>query len=246
MSANGDVLVGWTYGTSSLQEAYSWTAAGGIQLLGDLQGGEFASAASGASANGSIIVGFGTSASGTEAARWTGSSVDGLGDLDGGQFQSHAFAVSNDGSVIVGRGTSALGNEAVRWVGDAAPEGLGHLPGGLFSSEAIDVSADGSIIVGVSRFSAAADDSAAFIWDETHGMRELQAVLALELGLDLTGWQLTEALGISADGLTVVGRGINPAGDPEGWIAFLPEPTTALLLACGLVGLGAGHGRRLN
>jgi hypothetical protein len=43
--------------------------------------------------------------------------------------------------------------------------------------------------------------------------------------LDLSGWILTSATGISADGLTIVGVGVNPAGQNEGWRAVLaPQP----------------------
>ncbi|TKJ32311.1 MAG: hypothetical protein CEE38_23425 [Planctomycetes bacterium B3_Pla] len=45
----------------------------------------------------------------------------------------------------------------------------------------------------------------------------------IDYGLDLTGWALTYAQGISADGLTIVGYGTNPAGNIEGWIATLPN-----------------------
>ncbi len=60
--------------------------------------------------------------------------------------------------------------------------------------------------------------------------RILQAVLADDLGLDLAGWTLDVALGISADGLTIVGQGINPNGDHEAWIAVIAEPVPVLRL----------------
>ncbi|MGV2388390.1 MAG UNVERIFIED_CONTAM: hypothetical protein LVR29_08860 [Microcystis novacekii LVE1205-3] len=53
----------------------------------------------------------------------------------------------------------------------------------------------------------------AFIWDATNGMRSVQQVLVNDLGLELTGWQLTSMRGISADGLTLVGQGLNPNGE---------------------------------
>ena len=61
----------------------------------------------------------------------------------------------------------------------------------------------------------------AFIWDQANGMRELDEVLTA-LGLDLTDWTLAEARGISSDGLTIVGFGINPDGDTEAWMATIP------------------------
>ncbi len=110
--------------------------------------------------------------------------------------------------------------------------GLGDLPGGDFASYASGISGNGSTIVGTS---VVATGSEAFIWDATNGMRELDVVLTA-LGLDLTGWTLRTPH-ISHDGLTIVGYGINPSGNEEAWIAVIPEPGTALLVGCGLVGL---------
>ena len=63
----------------------------------------------------------------------------------------------------------------------------------------------------------------------------------IELGLDSDGSDLISAEGISADGLTIVGFGTNPSGDIEAWIAVIPEPSTALLLASGLAALAVGR-----
>jgi len=68
-------------------------------------------------------------------------------------------------------------------------------------------------------------------------MRELQEVFANVYGLDLRGWRLEQATGISEDGSVIVGFGINPSGNTEAWIAVIPEPTAGTLLAGGLVGL---------
>ena len=114
--------------------------------------------------------------------------------------------------------------------------GLGHLEDSDFYSRACGVSADGSIVVGYSTRSWAANDTwKAFIWDETNGMRNLREALANDYGLDLTGWSLWLATGISANGLTIVGEGINPYGYPEGYIAVIPAPGAFLL---GGIGLG--------
>jgi len=67
-------------------------------------------------------------------------------------------------------------------------------------------------------------------------MRSVEDVLTA-LGIDLAGWTLVSAKDISADGNTVVGFGLNPSGDTEAWIAVIPEPSSALLLASGLAAL---------
>jgi len=55
-------------------------------------------------------------------------------------------------------------------------------------------------------------------------MRSLKEVLEKDHGLDLTGWRLYKATGISADGLTIVGIGHNPAGYVDSWIAVISKP----------------------
>jgi hypothetical protein len=55
------------------------------------------------------------------------------------------------------------------------------------------------------------------------------------LGLDLTGWTLTEVTVLSGDGTTIAGRGIPPDPSMSGaWIATIPEPSTWLLAGTAL------------
>jgi probable HAF family extracellular repeat protein len=157
--------------------------------------------------------------------------MEGLGDLPGGEYLSLALAVSADGSTIVGHGETDAGTEAFRWI-DGEMEGLGDLPGGDFYSKALDVSGDGSLIVGLGA-DAGWWNPRATIWDDEHGMRLLQDVLVTEYGLGLPGWTLERAEGISDDSLTIVGRGVNPAGYDEAWVVRIPEPATCALLALG-------------
>ena len=49
-------------------------------------------------------------------------------------------------------------------------------------------------------------------------MQDLHNVLVSEYGLNLAGWTLDTATGISVDGGTVVGDGIAPNGTPQGFI----------------------------
>jgi probable HAF family extracellular repeat protein len=191
------------------------------------------------SADGLVIAG---TVSGDEAFIWQGGVLTGLGDLPGGAVDSIARGISADGSTVVGASNSALGREAYRWTAPGNMVGLGDLPGGIFFSDAWDASADGSVVVGLSL--TGPSQSEAFVWDQANGMRNLRDVLVSDFGLDLSGWSLTEARGLSDDGRTIVGHGTTPSGNTEAWMAVIPEPTTALLLASGLTALAVRHRRR--
>jgi probable HAF family extracellular repeat protein len=115
--------------------------------------------------------------------------------------------------------------------------GLGDLPGSFFDSVATGVSADGMVIVGNStsdRAQGTPYGTEAFLWDPEHGMRSVQTLLE-QHGLDLAGWLLFDVTDVSADGRTLVGRGTNRDGNMEAWIAIVPEPGVASLLAWGLL-----------
>jgi len=242
VSADGSVVVGYSLSANGT-EAFRWTREGGMESLGVLPGADTTrSEAWGVSADGSVVVGFSQSTSGTEAFRWTQEEgMVGLGDLPGGTAFSEAFGISSDGSVVVGMSHSGIGYEAFRWTEAEGMVGLGLLPGGSVQCAAMDVSADGSIVVGTSSGWSAA----AFIWDAVHGMRDLKDVLITEFGLDLTGWQLTQARGISDDGATIVGYGVNPDGRDEAWIAVIPEPSSLTLLTVGVAAFLSGRRRRI-
>jgi len=224
ISNDGSVIVGSGHRKEFFTAAYKWTEAGGFDLF---LGQDQKTDAFGISGDGSVIVGLKV----TEAIRWSSSEgLIGLGDLTGGSFDSTALGVSLDGSVIVGRGNSDSGTEAFRWTDSESMIGLGDFTGGGFSSQALDVSNDGSVIVG---FGTTDFGSEAFIWNATDGMLNLKEILVGSFGLDLTGWTLTAANGISGDGLTIVGTGINPLGFQEAWVATIPEPLTLSFLALG-------------
>lgn len=117
--------------------------------------------------------------------------------------------------------------------------GLGALDGGIFGSEALAASGDGSVIVGQDFI--ATKQTQAFLWTSSLGMVSLRDYLIAH-GADLTGWSLASASGISADGRTIVGTGINPQGQTEAWIATIPEPSSLVLAAMsglGLLGIAA-------
>ena len=143
---------------------------------------------------------------------------------------SRAEAISANGLTIVGSSrsnNSQNGLEAFKWTQAGGMIGLGDLAGGAFQSFAYATSADGSVIVGMATIEGVAGPFGggsaprAFIWDQQNGMRDLQLLLASS-GAPITGWKLTEARGLSADGRTIVGTGTDPDGNTQAWIATLP------------------------
>ena len=237
ISADGSVVVGT--GTSTDFEAFRWTSSEGMVGLGFLPG-RVSSRGTGVSGDGSIVVGSSSDENfASEAFRWTAATgMVGLGDLVGGDGFSIASAVSSDGTAIVGissRPGAPDNGEAFRWTSSGGMVGLGNAPDGRFlNSRATAVSADGAVIVGNGDAIVGEDLlTSPFIWDADHGMRPLQDLLANE-GVDLTGWTLDSATGISGDGRAIVGFGSNPSGRTEAWLVIIPEPATALLLALGL------------
>ena len=110
--------------------------------------------------------------------------------------------------------------------------GLGTLYSG-YPTKALAVSADGSVIVGQSRMDDLYHSYDAFIWREGEGMCSIKYLLENDYGLDLTGWQLTEAHDISGDGTRIIGMGYNPDGYEESWMATIPEPGLCSLMTLG-------------
>lgn len=237
-SFDGSVIVG-SLGDAEASHAVYW-AGGSAHPIPGLPEDALGSVAWGVTRDGAVIVGSVHTAEGTHAFRW--SEEDGallLADLPGGALQAEAIAASDDGTVIVGVASDERGRRAVRWIAGGPPQDLGELPGGSSDAVAVDVSADGATVVGHASLDGSGAARRAFVWTEAGGMRDLHALLADELGLDLGGWELAAAQGITSDGRTVVGSGWNPDGVLEGWIAYLPEPHGGALAAAALAGLGA-------
>jgi uncharacterized membrane protein len=228
--------VGWSDGPSPKggtgMQAFRWTAEGGMQPLGFLPGGNgsyYYSIGYAVSADGSKIIGVDNSTNASYSpVKW-----DNNGNIvkmtSNGQT-AYAYGISANGAVVVGE--SYYGNAAI-WTSGGQMEVLGKMTGTQYVS-AYDASGDGSIVVGGKwDWVYGTGDGGAFIWDRMHGMRSMQTVLT-NYGVDLTGWTLTAARGISYDGQTIVGYGINPQGVTEGWIASIPEPGTILLFGLGI------------
>ncbi len=218
VSSDGTVVVG---GGSS--RAFRWTSQSGMVDLGY-------GVANGVSADGSVVVG--TYNALDTAFRWTQEEgLVSLGVLPGDYYSSGGNAISADGSVIVGASVRVGATQAYRWTSETGMVGLGDLPGGAYFSSPTTVSPDGSIVLG--RSNTAMGDEA-MIWDASHGMRNLREVFAIDYGLDMTGWLLTQANGISTDNSTIIGVGKYQGGAVQSWVFIVPEPGTGSLLVLGL------------
>jgi probable HAF family extracellular repeat protein len=165
------------------------------------------------------------------AARWTsGGGWQALGTLPGSTFTS-ATAISADGSMVAGYGDSAGGGMAFRWNITGGMRPLGTLPGGA-ASYAFAISGDGSMIAGSA--TTAFGGGSAMMWTDALGMVDLNTYLP-SLGVDLSGWNLAVALGISADGSAIVGDGFYN-GQERAWVVTgVPEPSALAMLGLGVL-----------
>lgn len=240
ISSDGSAVVGNALFIGNNQSyGFRWTA-DGFRTLGSLAGGNYASA-TGISGNGLRAVGFSGSASGERAVRWDvtsgagGISPSSLGVLSGGTY-STATAISIDGLSIVGFGNTGGVTVPWRWTESGGMMSLG-LPAGATEARARAVNIDGSVVVGNTNSLA---QSRAFVWTSAIGSVDLNTYLPT-LGLDLTGWSLRTATGVSADGRVIVGSGVF-GGVEQAWVATIPTPGGACLLI--FAGVAASRRRR--
>src|SRR5262245_7318096 len=216
VSGSGAAIAGFS---DPVNQALRWTSGGGMVSLGTLRGGGGYSIAYDCSFNGSVIVGESTGDVNDHAFRWTeGYGLEDLGTMPGGTL-SRGRGVSADGNVVVGWGSTGIaGIRAFRWTSAVGMVSLGA-PTGM-GSRASGVSGNGQVVVGV-----ITSPDHAMLWTPTLGMVDLNMYLPT-LHLNLTGWTLTSANAVSADGLTIVGTGTHN-GRTEGWVARLPSPAAA-------------------
>lgn len=229
VSADGTAISG--YGNSIRgQEAFRWTASGGLTGLDDSPISTFVyTTASGISGDGSTVVGAGSV--GAFRVQTPATVLASIGD-------GQAYGASSDGSVIVGQRGAAGNYQAFRWTSATGQVGLGSLFG-LYSSGAAATSADGSVIAG---YSASGIGRQAIVWTAPTGMQRLFDILWAQGVTGLDGWTLEEATAISPDGKWIAGFGYNPHGQKEAFVANLapvPLPGGAWLLgtAIGVIGL---------
>jgi probable HAF family extracellular repeat protein len=248
VSHDGTTVVGVLFG--GRQEAFRWTPAAGLVGLGFLSDKNYTySSAQAISADGRVITGESGkrddkgNITESEVFSWlqTSNTMEALGRLPGDRY-SNAFGISADGSTIVGYSATKpfpdFSGTAFRWTPTTGMQNLGMTG---INSLAWDVSDDGATIVG-----RAGSGKGAVIWRSGLEMTPLQDIL-IAAGVDLNGWTLESATGISGDGLKVVGFGTNPEGNTEAWLADLkglPEPVPTPALLPGLLAIAYKNHRK--
>ncbi len=224
ISADGSIIAGGSY-TSGFNGATAvrWTAATGMQTLNGMP-----SNAASITSNGQIIAGtFSDAEAFSRAFRWTSAAgMQDLGILPDAD-SAEANALSADGAIAVGYSGDQFNltfNHAFRWTAAGGMQDLGTLNGSDFSV-ANAVSADGAVVVGSSNLPSG---DRAFIWTAGLGMVDLETYL-VGLGVDMTGWVMNSATGISADGSAITGYGSFNGQDRAFLLRGVPTCGTGVL-----------------
>jgi hypothetical protein len=239
MSADGEVIVG-IHHTENGNQPFRWTADSGVSEV-QLAGYCAQPSSARLSADGLTTaitvwhdcIGFGLFSGAPSAARWN---LDGtLLTYEDGFTNPAAAAISNDWTASFDS-AGFLGSSSI-WTPHAGEQRIGY----RFDASAI--TPDGSLVVGSDRIDW---KDVAMIWSTEHGLRRLDHWLInqFELGDELAGWRLLSADDISADGKTIVGNGINPMGEKQGWRVTVPEPGAFGLMITAGGGLVAIFGRK--
>ncbi|MBI5863558.1 MAG: hypothetical protein HZB38_03415 [Planctomycetes bacterium] len=206
ISEDGMAIASWVIGyPSGNVRPARWTESLGYEILHDVPADDAYPVV--ISGDGSTIVG----QSYPRPFYWT--QADGYTLIPVGTSLAIRFGVSHDGRFVVGSDEQSV------WRFERVQQNLLRLQrsdGTPLRGYPRGVSGDGSIVVGKGSASA-------FIWDEAHGARDLAAVLTGEYGVDLSGWTLTEAIGISTDGNVIAGNGLLN-GQQTSWVVALQTP----------------------
>ncbi len=214
VSGDGTALVGITVPGTATQ-GYVWTSSNGFTNLGLLSGDSMGFAYD-ADEDGSLVVGFATTNFGQKPRKWT--SAGGWASLFTGY--GAALSITADASTVTGRYGKGNAQEPLLWT-SAGASGVGNASGTDAGTGWDIADDDANVIVGTAQL-VNTSDYVAIIWIEDQGTFQLKSWLEDNFGLDLSGWTLENARGVSDNGLVIVGHGENSASDTEGFHVELP------------------------
>ena len=219
VSADGSVVAGTCL--APMNEAFRWTQATGAVGLGRFgTGSNSTSTATAVSGDGAIIGGAGHPVL-TGAVIWDASNVPTIIGGLAGDTSGVITALSRDGTVAAGISLDAAGHErAFRWTSTREVVAL-DTTGTFVGTIATAISSNGRRITGWGGRESGPD--VAVLWDESGALHVVSDLLSDDGKAASTGWSLTRARGISADGRVIVGEGIDPDGTARGWIVTLSE-----------------------
>lgn len=192
VSANGEVVVGFSRIPDGTAHAFKYTESGGAIDLGTLGGNR--SVAMAVSANGQVVVGESQTAAGSGGTTHAFKHQDSTGMIDLGTLGTYstATAISADGEVAVGNSGVSVGvDHAFKHRDSTGMVDLGTLGGN--TAFATGVSANGDVVIGSS--STASGTQHAFKHTDSSGMVDLGTL----------GGDNSSAIAVSADGVTVAG-----------------------------------------
>lgn len=215
VSGDGTTVVGET--TSSPRTAAYWTLGSGLTVLPTAPLGGLTSWITEVNHDASIFAGSAIGSGGT-AFRWdatNGYTI--MGTLGGDHDDASVMGLSSTGEIIVGDSTAAGGGRpGYMWTSDYGMYQLTPVAGDS-RCHPNAISADGRVVVGWS--GVGLTSHGVYFYTEGVGPKYLESYLNTEYGFNLASGSLYKAIGISNDGLTIVGGG----GATE-WVVKLPQP----------------------
>ncbi|HWA75975.1 MAG TPA: hypothetical protein VG937_26740 [Polyangiaceae bacterium] len=234
-SDDGALVVGYST-AGPVVSAFRWTAKSGVMEALDAS----ITSVVGVSRDGTLLVGSRKMSNGQVAAfRWT----QGTGFVDlapSGSTETHAQAMTSDAQVVLGWGMFGGARQLFRWlVSSSTTDFIGIPPAIADATVYIRAMSDLPQMFACYTVPTAAEhvtdeDSLERLGTACLGHAQpasaprgspsisMLADTLINLGVNLSGWQLTRTAAIASDGKIVVGNGIDPAGHSQAWIARLP------------------------
>ena len=234
VSGDGSSIVGF-----SQNQAFELKN-GNLNYLGFLNGG-WRSVATRISSDGSTITGYGQSSNGNEAFIYQNGVMMILNDNSTDITADEAWGISGDGTIIVGNGTAnSYGRQPFVYKDNEVLK-LGTIPSIpiINGYDVFGISDSGHHAIG---YASTSQGQTAVLWDIQSREAFLIEDLLFSDGFDIEalGWSSIASVGISGDGLTILGYGNRTEGGYESWAATLapvPLPAGIYLFLSGFVGL---------